>query len=209
MPNYVEGDEVLRWLSDNVDYATDASGESLEDLAQQCAEAGSRQVEDDCERLFYRVTDEEREYRVDIDGCVYLVDLISAAPTVQVDADGDGVAETAVASGYQLLPRSDRLGRPSPRYQKLRPLPTGGGEFIPGRIVAVTGDWGFVEGGNAPAGIKTAATLRAAQLWMRRAAPLGVSITFVGSTAVQRMVKIDHHYAELIEAYRRTGYEVS
>lgn len=209
MPNYVEGDEVLRWLSDHVGYATDAEGLPLEDLAQQCAEAGSRQVEDDCGRHFYRITNEEREFRVDIDGIVHLVDLISAAPTVEVDTDGDGVAETAVASGYQLLPRTDRLGRPAPRYQQLRPLPAGGGEFLPGRIVSVMGDWGYVENGKAPATIKTATTLKAATLWMRRSAPLGVSFTLVGSSVVQRMMKIDSHYAELIEAYRRTGYEVS
>lgn len=209
MPNYVEGDEVLRWLSDATNYATDQAGASLEDLAQQCAEAGSRQVEDDCGRLFYLVEAEAREYRVDMDGTVPIVDLISTSPTVSVDTDSDGVADTTVSSGFQLLPRTDHLGRPAPRYQQLRPLPTGGGEFQPGRIVSITGNWGYLEGGKAPESIKLAATLRAAQLWMRRAAPLGVSITFIDGNAVQRMVKIDHHYAELIEPYRRIGYEVS
>jgi len=205
---YVTGAQVMRWLSDNVRYATDADGGSLEDLADNCALAANRQVEQDCGRVFYALSNQARESRVDLDGTVPLVDLTSSAPTVLVDADGDDVAETPLTA-FQLLPRTDGLGQPATRFQLLRALPVGDGLLQPGRLVQVTGNWGYLEDAEAPTPIRTAALLRAAQLWMRRSAPLGVAITFVDGNAVQRVAKVDHNYADLIAPYRRGGWEVS
>lgn len=210
---YFELDAFKQWLSDYVDYLKDADDNDYDNLLQGCADAGCEEIEQLCERSFTLVEDEERTFTVDVDGCVYVKDLIALTGTVLVDANGDGVPELSVpAASLQLLPTTDERGRAARRYQCLAPTLTASVSLLAyiGRAVLVPGDWGYVEpdASLAPAPIIQAAMIRAARLWARRSAVLGTQY-IVGDGVFSRIAKNDYDVADLVRGYRYTGYEVS
>jgi hypothetical protein len=107
---------------------------------------------------------------------VPLVDLRSAAPTVEVDTTGDRTfATTLLPEQYALEPFD------GPPFQALVAWATPAGGvapflFTPGDLVRVTGQWGFVDAttGGAPATVAQANLLLAARWFKRREVPFNV-----------------------------------
>jgi hypothetical protein len=106
---------------------------------------------------------------------VALLDLQSAAPTVEVDTAGDRTyATTLLPEQYQLEPYH------GPPFHTLRAWPDPAGDtpavvFAPGQLVRVTGVWGYTDArGRVPANVNEAALLLGARWYKRREAPFGV-----------------------------------
>lgn len=103
---------------------------------------------------------------------VALVDLQSAAPTVEVDSAGDRTfATTLVAAQYALNP----LGGPPFDELLAWAAPAAGLEpvvFVVGQLVRVTGVWGYTDArGRTPAAVAEANLLLGARWYKRREAP--------------------------------------
>lgn len=204
------------WLTDKVDYVEDADGASIDDLLTDCLTTGSRDCDGDTGRIFYRVDDEIRQTFVQRGGEVEFVDLIvdadSGAPVIIIDTNGDDVPDRTLAStDYTLLPRTGPDGRLTDRYTSLRPTATGNLRALlhPGYMVQITGSWGYLEGGAAPAQIKTATLLRAARYLARRDARLGSLIVAWGGGSVQTVTKLDADYDRLVSGFALEGYGIS
>jgi hypothetical protein len=106
---------------------------------------------------------------------VSVVDLVSTAPTVAVDSAGDRTFATVlVPAQYSLEPYG------GPPYDALRtwatpPAGTTPYAFVPGELVRLTGQWGYVDArGRCPANVAEANLLLAARFYKRREAPFGV-----------------------------------
>lgn len=201
------------WAADNTAYFTNAEDTSLDGVIADCLEAASRQIDNDCGRVFYRLEAEARDYRVDDDGYVRCTDLVEIT-TVEYDSDLDDTADTALAAtDYLAGPLVDDHGRAPLRYQWLKRRHGSAYWPGPGTIVTITGDWGYVESDGAPPpDVVQACIIRAGRLFARREAKLGtVSVPQMGTVGVIRGQ--DQDYLDLIRPYVRTdtgvGYAVT
>lgn len=202
--------EFKAWLSDRSAYLVDADGASIDSELGDVLDAGSRLVDDDTGREFFLTSSEARSFRINLQGAVMLPDLIaSVTPTVTIDTTGNETAETTLAAtDYVLGPLTDERGRAALRYEWLRRARFGSVVFTPGYKLTVSGDWGFLESGAAPAGVKVATMIQAARLYARRDAKLGAKvIPEVGLREV--LSKTDPDYDRLIAPFVRDVWGVS
>ena len=103
---------------------------------------------------------------------VPLLDLVSTAPVVEADSEGDRTfATTLTPDQYQLTPTA------GPPFSALRawPYPPEGTDavvFSEGELVRITGQWGYVDArGRLPANVNEACLLLGARWYKRREAP--------------------------------------
>lgn len=175
-------------ISDNVDDA----------VLELSIETASRQIDDNCERVFYKTTTTRKfaprdSYTCEIDDLVTLTSL-------KTSTDGDGVFDTTWTSEYyQLEPLNGMAGgTPSPatlvRAVDDYLFPVYGGEAT----VEVTGVFGW----NAvPSSIKFATILLASRLFKRMDSPLGVA--GIGDIGVIRVSRIDPDIDALIGPFKK------
>lgn len=195
------------WAADNTTYFTNAEDTSLDDVISDALDAATRQIEQDCGRVFYQTEDEDRTFRVGDDGYVRFVDLVaSSIDAVQYDSDNDDTAdEDLTDTDYLLGPLTDERGRAPSRYQWMKRR-AGASDFPgPGLIVTITADWGYVESdGSPPPDIVKACVLRAGRLFARREAKLGaVSVPNLGTVGMVKGRDID--FEDLIRPYILTA----
>lgn len=191
------------WAATNTNYFTNALGESLDGLIEECIAAASRRIDADTGRVFYLTEGEARLFRVGDNGRVRFVDLVVTDDMeVLVDLNVDDVPETALAAtDYLLLPLTDSRGRASLRYNSMRTRRGASRILTPGQMVQITTDWGYVEAdGSVPADIVMACRIEAGRAFARREAKLGaVSVPNLGTVG---MVKgADHQYWEYLKDY--------
>lgn len=191
------------WAADQPDYLTNAAGDSLDEVIEDCLKAASRDIDGDTGRVFYKIEQEERWFRVSDTRTVSFVDAIAGADiAVLVDDDGDDVPETALAAtDYHLMPFTDDRGRASERYNKLVIRRGASRTLHPGQAVKITTDWGYIElGETPPANIIMACNLRAGYLFARREAKLG-AISVPGMGTVGMVKGRDQGYLDSIKNY--------
>jgi hypothetical protein len=118
---------------------------------------------------------EARTYAAATDTVVNVVDLQSAAPTVEADTAGDRTFATQLlASQFALEPYG------GPPYDTIRTWPDPAGDdppitLTPGMLVRVTGLWGYADArGRVPANVAQATLLLGARWYKRREVPLSV-----------------------------------
>jgi hypothetical protein len=114
-------------------------------------------------------------YPAATESVVNLVDLQSAAPTVEVDTEYDGTfATTLVPAQFSLEPHQ------GPPYDLLRTWADPAGDddaivFDVGQLVRVTGLWGYADArGRTPANVAQATLLLGARYYKRRESPFQV-----------------------------------
>lgn len=154
--------------------ATDTSSDY--ELQGACY-AASRRIENVCSRVFWRGTDTRI---FDNEGDLFRVDLgpfndLVSVTSIAVDADGDGVFETTLASGdYQLWPRNTAGPEQRP-YTAVHRL----GGFWPvvywpttrPERIQITGVFGWP---TVPWAITEAAKILAEEMFRMKDAPIGV-----------------------------------
>lgn len=212
MGQYATAQELKEWLADKVSYVQDADGASIDAMLTDVLKAASDDIDAGTGRVFYRTNGQAREFYVDEVGIVHVKDLIaSTTPTIQIDQNGDDVVDTTLAAtDYVLGPRTDDRGLPAVRYQMIRPSRAGSVGFLPGRLMKVTGDWGYVgSDDDEPPQVRRACILRAARLIARRDARLGSMVMTFGAGTMQLVAKLDHDYEQLIEPLVWEGYAVT
>lgn len=203
---YVTASELAAWIDDaGLNNLTDASGKTRDVLLETLVEAASRQVDADCGRIFYKQTATKRRHYPDLSGTVHVVDLLATpTPTIEYNVSGDETTfSTLATTDYLLLPRTEEGGTiAATRYQMIRAGRFGGYVFLPGYALDVTGSWGYVDAdGRAPAGIRTAALIMAARLYMRRHAKLGRAVVLEAGLS-EGLSATDPDYQAQIEPFR-------
>ena len=151
-------------------------------------------------RFFSTTADETRYYTAEFSDVLYVDDLLSIT-TLKTDDDGDRTYEdTWAATDYDLLP--ENAAAQSKPYTLLAVSPDGDYSFPVGvrKGVKLTGTWGWPA---VPSKIKRACVLRAAWLYARKGAPLGVA----GSSdmGILRVGRWDSDYERLIAEFRDPG----
>ena len=177
---------------------TDAVDDTL--IAELLNDA-SADIEADCHRSFSVGTAGVVRYFTALDASELLIDDCSAVTAVATDTDGDRTYEdTWAATDYDLLP--ENAAAQSRPYTLLAVAPSGDYSFPVGvrKGVKLTGTWGWPA---VPSKIKRACVLRAAWLYARKGAPLGVA----GSSemGILRVGRWDSDYEKLIAEYRDPG----
>ena len=146
---------------------------------QRALDAGKNWVDWFCGRSFgvsgAVPPGEARVFPAATTDAVALVDLQSAAPTVEVDTANDRTFATAlVPEQFSLEPLS------GPPFDTLRVWPDPAGDvdplyFVAGQLVRVTGAWGYTDArGRCPANVAQANLLLGARWFKRREVPLSV-----------------------------------
>ena len=138
-------------------------------------------------------------------GNVLVVDLQSTAPTIAVDTNNDRTYATTLVPGqYELRPVA------GPPFQEIRawPTPPTGTTpivFVPGQLVRVTGQWGYVDvRGQLPAPVNQACHLLAARWFTRKEAPFSV-LQNAAIGAYQRVPETDPDVVALLVPLSHDG----
>lgn len=183
--------------------AGDAIADTVDDAAlQMTLDAASRWIEDRCERVFSLHASETQDVYAEADGTVRVVDLVTVT-SIHTDNAGDRSFNTQLATtDYELLPKRDSRGRPSVRYDQIRPWPTSSKSFPDGRLVRIVGSFGYVVDGTTPVEIQQAVMILASRYWKRHEAPLGV-LQSVSLGVFERISKEDPDVMTLIEPFDR------
>lgn len=160
--------------------------------------AVSRQIDNECNRRFYAVS-ETRYYTALSSTGVWVDDLLSVT-TLVTDDDGDRTYDTTwAATDYDLGPYNAALdGQP---YSRIDVAPDGNYTFPVGvaRGVKVTGSFGYAA--TTPAAIAEACLLQTARLFRRKDAVFGVvGSADMGQTAV--IARIDPDVKMMLAPYR-------
>ena len=157
-------------------YQSFPPGQEQDDVdLQRALDAGKAWIDWFTGRTFGVQTAVARVYPAVAPDLVPVVDLQSAAPTVEVDEVGDRTFTLVLtADQYQLTPLA------GPPYDTIRmwAIPAGGAsavEVYDGTLVRVTGDWGYADArGRTPANVAQANLLLGARWFKRREVPLGL-----------------------------------
>lgn len=168
-------------------------------LLELSVETASRQIDDHCERFFYKTSSVTRKF-APRDSYTCEVDDVVTLTTLKSSTDGDGVFDaTWSATEYQTEPLNSLSGgTPSPvtllRAVDDKLFPVYGGEAT----VEVTGVFGW----NAiPTAIKFATILYASRLFKRMDSPLGVA--GIGDIGVIRVSRLDPDIESLVAPYKK------
>ena len=168
-PSYCQVEELRQYMSF-------PPGQEQDDVdLQRAIDAGKQWVDWFTGRQFGVQTAVARVYPAVAPDLVPVVDLQSAAPTVEVDEAGDRTFTLVLtADQYQLTP----LGGPPFDTIRMWPVPAGGAaavELYDGTLVRVTGNWGYVDArGRTPANVAQANLLLGARWFKRREVPFSV-----------------------------------
>jgi hypothetical protein len=161
-------------------------------------EAASRVIDDDCNRMFYAVT-ETRYYTPDDPLSLFLEDDVTAVTLVKtLSVQGGGYRTYGfvwTVNDWDLEPYG------GPPYSRLIVNPTGRYVFPTiRRGVEITGTFGYCATGSHPRAINEACLRMTSRLFERNKAPLGVISSDMVST---RIASVDVDYTALIRPYRK------
>ena len=185
-------------------------GQEADDVdLQRALDAGSLWIDWFTGRTFGTgAAEEARVWVATTCDLVPLADLQTAAPTVEVDTDGDRTFTTLlVAAQYALEPYS------GPPFDALRAWATpAGGEsapdvvvFEPGQLVRITGQYGYTDArGRCPAPVAQANLLLGARWFKRREAPFSV-LQAPELDAFQQIARTDTDVSTLLFPLSRPG----
>jgi len=178
-------------------------GDTADDAQVSLAIAtASRAIDDRCKRQFGRVPVAEargyvpRASRARSGWLVPIDDLMTTTGLlVEVDTDGDGIAETVV-TGYTLRP-TNAVSKGRPWTELL--IPSATVPLLAGSV-QVTGLWGWP---GVPDSIRQACLLQASRLLSRRDAPFGVAGSPETGSELRLLARLDPDVAVAVEPYRR------
>jgi hypothetical protein len=161
-------------------------------------EAASRAIDEDCNRVFYAVT-QTRYYTPDDPLSLFLEDDVTVITQVKtLSVQGGGYRTYGFVwsvNDWDLEPYS------GPPYSRLIVNPTGMYVFPTiRRGVEVAGTFGYCATGSHPRAINEACLRMTARLFERNKAPLGVISSDMAST---RIASVDVDYTALIRPYRK------
>lgn len=153
-------------------------------------------------RIFYQA-EEERELCVGPHGEIEVIDLVSIS-TLAVDQELDGsFSEDVEVSELQLLPRTQRNGRPAVRHDCIVPRSgtTAYGQLHRGLPALVGGVWGYydldeAEEPVAPSGVVQACLIVAAAVYKRKDTPSAVSA--MPASGYRELMKSDKQAREYL-----------
>ena len=174
---------------------------SSDTVLENIIEATSRAIDAYCMRRFYAATETRYFQSRDADH-MWVPDLLSVT-TLQTDHDGDRTYEyTWAATDYDLLPANATLdGWP---YNEIATTPAGN-YFFPtsnnAKSVKITGSWGFAS--TTPDAVNEACLIVAAQFFMRKDAPWGVSGGSGFIQQIKQVLRDDPQVRALLGQYRQ------
>jgi len=179
----------------------DIDDTSSDTVIENVIEATSRAIDALCMRRFYAAT-ETRYFQSTDASQLWVPDLLSVT-TLKTDNDADRTYEyTWTTDDYDLLPANAALdGWP---YNEIAVTPDGDYSFPTNhnaKSVEIAGSWGFAS--TTPDAVNEACLIAAAQIFMRKDAPFGVS---GGSGFVQKIKQVlrsDPHVWALLSQYQR------
>lgn len=175
---------------------TDSVDDTLLELA---IETASRQIDDHCERVFYKTTGQTRKF-APRDSYTCEIDDLVTLTSLKTSTDGDGVFDTTWTSVYyQAEPLNGIAGGipyPTTLFRAVDDylFPVYGGEAT----VEVTGTFGW---DTVPTAIKFATILLSSRLFKRMDSPLGVA--GIGDIGVIRVSRIDPDIDALIAPFKK------
>ncbi len=175
---------------------TDSVDDTLLELS---IETASRQIDDHCERVFYKTTGQVRKF-APRDSYTCEIDDLVTLTSLKTSTDGDGVFDTTWTSlYYQQEPLNGIAGGIPFPTTLIRAVddylfPVYGGEAT----VEVTGTFGW---DTVPTAIKFATILLSSRLFKRMDSPLGVA--GIGDIGVIRVSRIDPDIDALISPFKK------
>lgn len=169
-------------------------------LLQLALDAATALIDQTTGRTFAAETGAAKLFTATDPGILTVQPDLRSVDSVEIDDDGDlSYATTLAASDYWLLPLQSYPD--SGIYSQIRIAPNSSEAFAVGYHVRVTGDWGYVVNGEAPAPVREACALQAARLYTRRGAPFGIlQTTDLGQFT--RISKVDPDVQALLAPYR-------
>ena len=168
-------------------------------LLELSVETASRQIDDHCERVFYKDVDATRVF-MPRDSYTCEIDDLTALTSIKSSTDGNGTFDrTWTSEYYQLEPLNSIAGGITSPATLIRAVddylfPVYGGEAT----VEVTGTFGW---DSVPTAIKFATVLLATRLFKRMDSPLGVA--GFGDLGVVRVTRIDPDIDALIMPFKK------
>lgn len=175
---------------------TDSVDDTLLELA---IETASRQIDDHCERVFYKTTGQTRKF-APRDSYTCEIDDLVTLTSLKTSTDGDGVFDrTWTSVYYQAEPLNGIAGgipHPTTLFRAVDDylFPVYGGEAT----VEVTGTFGW---DSVPTAVKFATILLSSRLFKRMDSPLGVA--GIGDIGVIRVSRIDPDIDALIAPFKK------
>lgn len=180
---------------------TDSVDDELLELA---INAASRQIDGYCERTFYDMGTEAREF-VPQDSFLTEIDDLISIEYLKTSSTGDTFDTTWDAADYQLEPLNSFVGGLSLPFTRIRAVDS---KLFPvydaknvnayDASVQVRGNWGF---SAVPVPIEQATILYAARQYKRYDAPLGIA--GFGDIGMMRIGRFDPDIEAMVSPYRR------
>lgn len=180
---------------------TDSVDDELLELA---INAASRQIDGYCERTFYDMGTEVREF-VPQDSFLTEIDDLISIEYLKTSSTGDTFDTTWEAADYQLEPLNSFVGGLSLPFTRIRAVDS---KLFPvydvknvnayDASVQVRGNWGF---SAVPVPIEQATILYAARQYKRYDAPLGIA--GFGDIGMMRIGRFDPDIEAMVSPYRR------
>ncbi len=164
---------IVEELRQTLDIPSEQTGTDVD--LQRALDAAQGWIDWFCGRSFgVSGTTVPKTFAAATEDAVGFTDLVSTAPTVATDEQGDRTFSTVlVPAQYQLTP----TGGPPFSALRLWPTPPTGTDpyvFVPGELVRITGQWGYVDArGRLPANVNQACLLLGARWFKRREVPFG------------------------------------
>ena len=170
-------------------------------LLEMAVEAASRQIDAECDRVFYaggtgvtRYFAPNNSTTVDVDD---LITIVSVASDGDLDAT---FSTTFAASDYQKEPLNNLVGGAAWPTTRLRAIADNsftryGGEAT----VKIVGTWGF--GTAVPTQVTQACVILATRIFKRLDSPLGVA--GFGDMGAVRVSKVDPDVANLLRQFKK------
>ena len=193
--SYATLDEFKEWVSEGslFDGSQDAQ-------LQMVLDAVDRAVDRYCGRHFTLEINVTKYFYPQSTDELQVTDLVTI-DTMLSDTRGDRSFTLAFdPEDYELLPYVDSMGSEAERFDLIRIWPTSSHSFSPGRLVEITGDFGYIEAGGTPPDVKTACLILGARWWKRREAPLGI-LNNVDLGQFDRLTKEDPDVLTLLSPY--------
>lgn len=179
---------------------TDSVDDELLELA---INAASRQIDGYCERTFYDMGTEVREF-VPQDSFLTEIDDLISIEYLKTSSTGDTFDTTWEAADYQLEPLNSFVGGLSLPFTRIRAVDS---KLFPvydvknvnayDASVQVRGNWGF---SAVPVPIEQATILYAARQYKRYDAPLGIA--GFGDIGMMRIGRFDPDIEAMVSPYR-------
>lgn len=179
---------------------TDSVDDELLELA---INAASRQIDGYCERTFYDMGTEVREF-VPQDSFLTEIDDLISIEYLKTSSTGDTFDTTWDAADYQLEPLNSFVGGLSLPFTRIRAVDS---KLFPvydvknvnayDASVQVRGNWGF---SAVPVPIEQATILYAARQYKRYDAPLGIA--GFGDIGMMRIGRFDPDIEAMVSPYR-------